>query len=262
MKTKKVITYTVGLLCVLALGSCCVKACRYSDNVSHRMRQGKKFDENCAAFQNAFERGAYDEALSFACACEEAGRDFPNNKMFLQDAHFMKARACEMTGDYDGASASYAAHKAGNADGSRGCVVTSKPRLAYKRGKMDEAFRGYCELFALEKEGSPSGKPALNRLRFPKTATSTILLLDYAEKDRVLSPFAEYSDFLTFMEEEFKAQDEPAKYAEAMEFFRSIADDASNGDVGNGNAKAEENDVSDVPEPEGETSETPTEATK
>lgn len=95
--------------------------------------------------------------------------------------------------------------------------------MAYKQGKRSEAFRGYCELFALEEEDSLSGKTALNRLRFPETATSTILLLGYGEKDRVLSPFAEYAEFLTFMEAEFKAQGEPAEYAEATEFFRSIA---------------------------------------
>ena len=137
----------------------------------------------------------------------------------------MKARAYEMTGDYDAASKSYAALRFFEADPSRGCEVTSEPRLAYKQGKRSKAFRGYCELFASEKEGSPSKK--LNRRRFPKTATSTILLSGYGDKDRVLSPFAEYADFLTFMEAEFKAQGEPAEYAEAMEFLRSCAKEAN-----------------------------------
>lgn len=263
MKTKKVMTYTIGLLCVLALGACSVKVYRWVEGSSHRMVQKKKFFENSAAFKNAFEHGAYDEAFLFACACEEAGRDWPNNELFLREGRFTKALAAEMSGEYDVASASYAAYKADRAHSKkRGCVVTSEPRLAYKKGKMDEAFRGYCELFALEKEDSSSGKPALNPLRFPKTATSIILHLDYAEQDRVLSPFAEYSDFLTFMEEEFKAQGDPAKYAEAMEFFRLIAADASDGDAGNKSVKAEESDVSDVPEPDGETSKTQAEATK
>ena len=149
--------------------------------------------------------------------------------MFLLGAHLMKALAYEMAGDYAAASKSYAAYKFFSANQERGCVVTAEPRLAYKEGKRRKAFRGYCELFALEEGDSPSEKPASNRLRFPKTATSTILLLDYAEKDRVLTPFAEYSDFLTFMEAEFKAQGEPAEYAEAMEFLRSCAAKEANG---------------------------------
>ena len=91
-------------------------------------------------------------------------------------------------------------------------------------------------MFALEGEEASSGKSALNRLRFPKTAMSTILLSGYGEKDRVLSPFAEYADFLTFMEAEFKAQGEPAEYADAMELFRSIATKEANGDGGETNA--------------------------
>ncbi len=101
-----------------------------------------------------------------------------------------------------------------------------------KKGKRSEAFREYCELFALEGEEAPSGKPALNRLRFPKNATSTILLSGYGEKDRVLSPFAEYADFLIFMEKEFKAQGEPAEYVDAMEFLRSYAAKEANVDGG------------------------------
>ena len=233
-KTKKateIAIYAVSLLALLAAGAGVVKFDRFAEKVSRRTRQAKIFNENCAAYQNAFERGAYDEAFEFACACEAAGKDWPDNEMFLNDAHFMKANAAEMAGDYDAASASYAAYKAGRSDSNRGCVVTSEPRLAYKQGKTDEAFRGYCELFALEEEGSTTGAAAseparLNRLRFPKTAKSTILLLDYAEKDRVLSPFAEYADFLTFIETEFKAQDEPKERAETTAFFRSLAKDA------------------------------------
>lgn len=225
-KTKKAMNialYAVSLLALFAAGAGVVKVDRLAEEVSHRMRQAKKFNENLAAYRNAFERGAYDEAFEFACACEAAGSDWPDNEMFLNDARFMKAEAAEMAGDYDVASASYAAYKAGCPEPNRGCVITSEPRLAYKQGKTDEAFRGYCELFAL---GEPASEPArLNRPRSPKTATATILLLDYAERDRVLSPFAEYADFLTFMEAEFKAQDEPEKYAGTMEFFRSCADD-------------------------------------
>lgn len=232
--------YAVSLLGLLAAGAGVVKVDRLAEEVSHRTRQAKKFNENCAAFQNAFERGAYDEAFEFACACEEAGRDWSDNEIFLGDAHFMKAEAAEMAGDYDVASASYAAYKAGRPDTNRGSVITSEPRLAYKQGKTDEAFRGYCELFALEPEVLPSGKPASNRLRFPKTATSTILLSDYAEKDRVLSPFATYSDFLTFMEAEFKAQGEPAEHAETMEFLRSCAKEASESDGGETEAASAE----------------------
>ncbi|MBQ2788391.1 MAG: hypothetical protein IJE97_02050 [Thermoguttaceae bacterium] len=241
-KTKKatdIAIYIVSLLSLLAAGVCVVKLDRCAEEVSHRLSQKKKFSQNLEAFRNAFERGAYDEAFSFACACEEAGRDWPDNEMFLSDAHFMKAEAAEMAGDYNVASASYAAYKAERPDQNRGCVVTSEPRLAYKQGKTNEAFRGYCELFASEKEGSPSRK--LNRLRFSKTATSVIPLLDYAEKDRVLSPFATYSDFLTFMETEFKAQDEPAEYAETMEFFRFCAKEAN----GDGDEKGGESEPSD-----------------
>ena len=91
-------------------------------------------------------------------------------------------------------------------------------------------------MFALEGEDSSTGGAAsdsarLNRLRFPKIATSTILLSDYAEQDRVLSPFAEYADFLTFMEAVFKAQDEPTERAETMKFFRSLAKDADVADA-------------------------------
>ncbi len=101
---------------------------------------------------------------------------------------------------------------------------------------------------ALAEEGSPTGEAASeparwNRSRFPKTATSTILLLDYAEKDRVLSPFAEYADFLTFMEAVFKAQGEPTKHAEATAFFRSCAVDASNADAENAQTDGSESDV-------------------
>ncbi len=248
-KTKKAINiaiYAVSLLALLTAGAGVVKFDRFAEKVSRRLTQKKIFYENSEAFRNAFERGAYDEAFAFACACEGAGRDWPDNEMFLGDAHFMKAEAAEMAGDYDAASASYAAYKAERPDPNRGSVITSEPRLAYKRGKRDEAFRGYCDLFALEEEGSTTGavanEPArLNRLRFPKTATSVILLLDYAEKDRVLSPFAEYADFLTFMEAEFKAQGEPTERAETIKFFRSLANGA---DVGNAEDDRE-NDAED-----------------
>lgn len=241
-KTKKAINiaiYAVSLLGLFAAGVGVVKFDRFAEKVSHRLTQKKIFYENSEAFQNAFERGAYDEAFEFACACEGAGRDWPDNEMFLGDAHFMKAEAAEMAGDYDVASACYAAYKAARPDPNRGSVITSEPRLAYKRGKLDEAFRGYCDLFALEEEGSSTGEAAseparLNRLRFPKTATSIILLSDYAERDRVLSPFAEYADFLTFMEAEFKAQGEPEERAETTAFFRSLVKDANVADAENG----------------------------
>lgn len=239
-KTKEIAIYALGLFCFAAAGDCGVKVERWAEQVSHRLTQKRIFNKNLAAFQNAFERGAYDEAFEFACACEEAGRDWPDNEMFLGDAHFMKAEAAEMAGDYDVASASYAAYKAGRPDINRGSVITSEPRLVYKQGKTDEAFREYCDLFALEPEVLPSGKPASNRLRFPKTATSTILLSDYAEKDRVLSPFATYLDFLTFMEAEFKAQGEPAEHAETMEFLRSCAKEASESDGGETEAASAE----------------------
>ncbi|MBQ9127441.1 MAG: hypothetical protein IJY15_06755, partial [Thermoguttaceae bacterium] len=249
-KTKEIAIYALGLFCFAAAGDCGVKVERLAEQVSHRLTQKRIFNKNLEAFRNAFESGAYDEAFEFACACEEAGRDWPDNEMFLSDAHFMKAEAAEMTGDYDVASACYAAYKAGRPDINRGSVITSGPRLAYKQGKTDEAFRGYCELFAA---GTAASEPArLNRLRFPKTAASTILLLDYAEKDRVLSPFAEYADFLTFVETEFKAQDEPEKYAETMEFFRSCAADASNA--------ADENVQTDDSESDVEGAKTPTKA--
>ena len=133
--------------------------------------------------------------------------------------------------------ASCAAYKVVGGYSGEGFVVTSEPRLAYKQGKKSEAFRGYCELFALEEEVLPSGETAseparLSRRRSPKTATSIILLLDYAEKDRVLSPFAEYADFLTFMEAEFKAQGKTEEYAETIGFSISCANDA-NVDGGN-----------------------------
>ena len=236
-KALKIAAYVFGLFCAFGLGAFSV----FATQVAGRFAQSNKFYKNSEAFRNAFERGAYAEAFLRACACEAAGRDFPNNEMFLSYGLYIKAKAAEMTGDYDVASESYAAYKVVGGYSDEGCVVTYEPRLAYKQGKKNEAFRGYCDLFALEEEGLPSGEAAseparLNRRRSPKTATSIILLLDYAEKDRVLSPFAEYADFLTFMEAEFKAQGEPTGRVETMEFFRSLAKDADgdNGENGGG----------------------------
>ncbi|MBQ2849727.1 MAG: hypothetical protein IJE77_04535 [Thermoguttaceae bacterium] len=100
--------------------------------------------------------------------------------MFWGGGRFMKAFAAEIAGDYDSVSASYEAYKSGKLiEHKRGCVVTSEPRLAYKQGKTDEAFRGYCDFFALDEEGASeketANEPArYRRLRFPNSATSTI----------------------------------------------------------------------------------------
>lgn len=47
---------------------------------------------------------------------------------------------------------------------------------------------------------------------------------------RRVSPFADYADFLTFIEAEFKARGEPKKRAEATEFFRSVARETTDGE--------------------------------
>ncbi len=137
---------------------------RFAEKVSHRTSLHKKFNKNSEAYRNAFERGSYDEVFAFACACEEAGRDWPDNEMFWGGGRFMKAFAAEIAGDYDAVSASYEAYKSGKLiEHKRGCVVTSEPRLAYKQGKTDEAFRGYCDFSRWTRKARRRKRPQTNR---------------------------------------------------------------------------------------------------
>lgn len=255
MSSKKIVAYLAVSLLLLVLAT--------SGYVVFKIGRiailFKTFDAQRNEYRVALEKGEFARALEVALASERTATKLENPRKAGKPALTMKALAYELTGDLDAASENYR-------KGAKVRDLLRDARLAYKKGENAAAFALYC---AYPKENV---FPKFETLAKRRESTRIRVMCEdlYAEHHycgknfdgRVLTPFATYSDFLTFMEEEFKAQGEPAKYAEAMEFFRSCAHDASNGDAGNESVKAEENDVSDAPEPDGETAEMPTEATK
>ena len=95
----KIEVYVFGLFYAFGLGAFSV----FATQVAGRFAQSNKFYKNSEAFRNAFERGAYAEAFLRVCACEAAGRGFPNNEMFLSYGLYIKAKAAETAGDDDAA---------------------------------------------------------------------------------------------------------------------------------------------------------------
>ena len=219
----------------------------------------KTFDAQRNEYRVALEKGEFARALEVALASERTATKLEDPRKAGKPALTMKALAYELTGDLDAASENYR-------KGAEVRDLLRDARLAYKKGENAAAFALYC---AYPKENA---FPKFETLAKRRESTRIRVMCEdlyvehyYCGKNfdgRVLAPFATYSDFLTFMEEEFKAQGEPARHAEAMEFFRSCAPDASNGDAGNGNAKAEESDVNDVSKPDDEASKTQAKATK
>ncbi len=218
MKTKKTVLRAIGLLCVLALGVCCVAIGGFADQVARRFEQSDQFYENSTPFYYAFQCGDYEEAFRRACACEETCKGLADCSLYVADALSMKARSAEMKGDYDVAAACYAKYEDVDGMVKYDEYAAFEPRLAYKQGKKAEAFRGYCEAFAEDAERWAAGEPARN------SAPPRILMMEGSGRDAVLCPFSDYASFLSFMEAEFKAQGEPAENVPTMEFFRSQAE--------------------------------------
>lgn len=216
----------------------------------------KTFDAQRNEYRVALEKGEFARALEVALASERTATKLEDPGKAGKPALTMKALAYELTGDLDAASENYR-------KGAEVRDLLRDARLAYKKGENAAAFALYC---AYPKENA---FPKFETLAKRRESTRIRVMCEdlyvehyYCGKNfdgRVLAPFATYSDFLTFMEEEFKAQGEPTERAEAMKFFRSCAPDASVGDVENGNAKADESAVSDAPESDGEALESSTE---
>ena len=180
------------------------------------------FDECRREYVVALEKGEFAQALEVALESEKIAAKLDDRRKAERPARLMKALAYELTGDLDAALENYRKGK--------GADTLRDARLAYKKGEKAAAFKLYCAYpeTALAKSNDDAKKLARRR----EEARVGVMCEDlYAEHHycgedfdgRVLAPFATYSDFLTFMESEFKAQGEPAERAEAMEFFRTIA---------------------------------------
>lgn len=205
----------VGVLLVVLTAVVCVGA-----ETARIIWLFSNFDECRREYAVALEKGEFARALEVALESEKIAAKLDNPMKAGRPARRMKALVYELTGDLDAASENY----------RKGAEVSDSlldARLAYKKGEKAAAFALYC---AYPKENA---FPKFETLAKRRESTRIRVMCEdlYAEhhfcgKDfdgRVLAPFATYSDFLTFMEAEFKAQGEPEERAEAMEFFRSIA---------------------------------------
>ena len=128
--------------------------------------------------------------------------------------------ACELQGDWGAAL--------GWADRIENPSVANwtRPRIYYKAGFKRQAFAGYCA--ALKEQfphGVCSGEEAFH------IVDAVTLYGDGTSRERRLSPFWEYSDFLEFMEKEFEFEGSPEEYQRSMSIFRSIRVDSAEWDA-------------------------------
>lgn len=131
----------------------------------------------------------------------------PNNVLIPT----MKAYSFELVGDYDRALNLYF-------DVYYVWLDRQLPsaRIAYKKGEFQEAFIHYSKWVEHKTIGSDPQDLARVRLQFYQKITGEI------EEEVALSPFNDYSVFLSFAEKEFASIEEPEKYEKSMEFFREV----------------------------------------
>ena len=184
------------------------------------------FGELAAKCRKDIDDGNADEALALA---QEGWRRFRNDSdhFYRGEFSFLLPNAYELAGDYDNALKYYSQVTSDSIYISLSAV---RARVNYKRGALEEAFRDYCfylrefQEFRRVKRDDPFD--AVNQGLLRETIRGSV---GYSV-DR-LSAFADYSEFLAFMEDEFERLGRPAEYEEAMNRFRSCAVDADEADA-------------------------------
>lgn len=84
------------------------------------------------------------------------------------------------------------------------------PRIYFKQGKKEEAFKAYLDVTLDFKTDSPHRENLYRKF---------IVEPEYTYK---LSPFKDYDDYLSFMEEEYQKLGSPVEYQNIMERIRQL----------------------------------------
>ncbi|MBQ9874733.1 MAG: hypothetical protein IJM30_09735 [Thermoguttaceae bacterium] len=173
---------------------------------------------------SALQAGDSEEALRLAkIGYGRFKRTREPSRPFVCDYALHLPRALELAGDFDSAIKYYELLE----ERYRGRTTTTfRARIAYKKGEREEAFRDYCSYF----QDYPSSNRGVvysdakqkdQYLRQRVIVRRLITGEEYPDVKR-LSPFTEFSDFASFMEEEFEKLGRPKEFEEPMFEIREI----------------------------------------
>ncbi|MBR5758621.1 MAG: hypothetical protein IKX88_08505 [Thermoguttaceae bacterium] len=157
----------------------------------------------------AFYARGYDQYLK---STRNGGFELSRKQYYLN--------ACELQGDWS------AALGWANRIEAPSAADWTRPRIYYKAGFKRQAFAGYCA--ALKERfshGVCSGEEAF------RVVNAVTLYGDGTSRERRLSSFWEYSDFLEFMKNEFEFEGTPEEFQRSMSIFRSIRVDRAEWDA-------------------------------
>ncbi len=174
----------------------------------------RHFEQNQAnRLYERFERAVYAADAPEAERIAEKIAELPNRILPLKSKNLYRAALDELNGDDEAAASRYW--------GLQGDADSLEARARYRLGQNAEAFAAYCR-FA-EKSAPASGVAAKSeglRNRALEIAKRRVLFFNGENERSPLESFADYAEFLRFIETEFAKTDDPAKYEKAVQFWR------------------------------------------
>ncbi len=96
--------------------------------------------------------------------------------------------------------------------------VSRPARVYYRLGRRADAFAAYCRLADEALKFNDDRAVAL------EAAKRRVLFFEGGDKRSPLEPFADYSEFLRFIEEEFAKTADPTPFENAVQFWRDAAE--------------------------------------